>query len=117
RIVLERSGPQGLERLFLDPKSGFPVKVDRIEPHYLFGQVHAEFVYETWQRMGAATVPVAFRLVDGEKDVERVIAKASLAPMDSAPRLALPATAAPMAFAPPGFLRPVSPDTIRVGPK
>ena len=91
------------------------MKVDRVEPHYLWGQVHVEFVYETWQQMGDATLPVAFRLVDGDTKIERVLGPSALAPADSAPRFALPPNAAPMGYPLPGFLRALPPDTIRVG--
>ena len=47
RIVLTRRGERGVERLFVDPKSGYPTKLDRTEPHYLWGQQHVEYVYST----------------------------------------------------------------------
>lgn len=116
RTVLARNGLHGLERLYVDAKTGFPVKVERMEPHYLWGQVKVEFLYVTWQRWGRATLPATYRLVEGEKQVERVTGPTRLMPVDSAPRLALP-HAAPMGFALPAFLEPSPPDTVRVGPR
>ena len=72
RLVLSRTAARGPERLFIDEKSGFPVKLDRDEPHYLWGQNHVEYVYSTWQRVGDAAFPgVSFRVVDGQTNVER----------------------------------------------
>lgn len=115
RTVLERRGAQGGERLYLDPKSGYPVKLDRTEANYLWGQVHVEFVWSTWERVGAAHLPgAAFRMEDGETDVARAFGVRRLVPRDSAPSLALPAREAPMAMAVAGFLAPSKPDTTRV---
>ena len=115
RIVLTRRGARGTERLFLDPKSGYPTKLDRVEPHYLWGQVHVEFVYSTWQRVGSAHLPGgSFRVEDGLTTITRTFGKTRFVPRDSAPSLTLPARDAPMAFARPVFLRPTRPDTVRV---
>lgn len=117
RIVLGREGARGHERLYLDPKSGYPVKLDRVEPHYLWGQVHVEFVYSTWQRAGSAHLPGgSFRLEDGTVMVTRTLGDRRLVPRDSAPSLSLPSRDRPMAFAPAAFLSPEAPDTIRVSP-
>ena len=115
RVVLSRAGPRGVERLFLDPKSGYPTKLDRVEPHYLWGQIHAEFVYSTWQRVGDAHLPGgAFRMEDGVTVIARTFGARRFVPRDSAPALGLPPRAGPMAIAPPSFLMPTRPDTIRV---
>jgi len=115
RIVLARRGLEGPERLYLDPKSGYPVKLDRIEPDYLWGQVHVEFVWSTWQRVGDAHLPGgAFRVVDGETQIARAFGVRRLVARDSAPPLALPPRDAPMTPAPPAFLVPRRPDTTRV---
>ena len=115
RLVLSRRGARGLERLFLDPKSGYPVKLDRVDPHYLWGQVHVEFVYSTWQRVGNMHVPgAAFRVVDGVTDLARTFGVRRLVRRDSAPSLVLPAHSDEMAIALPVFLQPTKPDTIRV---
>ncbi len=116
RIVLRRPGLLGPERLFLDPKSGYPTKLDRVEPHYLWGQVHVEFVYSTWQRVGEAHLPGAsFRVEDGETAVARTFGARRFVPRDSAPSLRLPARTA-MAIAPLDFLQQTRPDTVRVSP-
>ena len=117
RVVLSRDGPRGRERLYLDPKSGYPVKLDRFEPHYLWGQVHVEFVYSTWQREGDAHLPGGtFRLEDGATMVTRTFGERRLVPRDSAPSLMLPAREHRMAFAAAAFLAPGNPDTVRVTP-
>ena len=117
RVVLTRRGPAGSERLFLDPKSGYPTKLDRVEPHYLWGQVHVEFVYSTWERTGDAHLPgAAFRVEDGATVIARTFGDRRFVPHDSAPRLDLPTRGGPMAMAAPVFLRPRKPDTVRVSP-
>jgi hypothetical protein len=116
RLVLQRRGARGTERLFIDEKSGFPVKLERDEPHYLWGQNRVEYVYSTWQRVGDAAFPgVSFRLVDGRTNVERNLSSISLVSPDSAPRLAVPESTREMGFAVEPFLRPLNPDTIRLG--
>ncbi len=73
RAVLVRSGGEyGEEKLFLDPKTGFPVKLEVVEPHYLWGQVRVEYVFQYWTRAGEAQVCVgSARLVDGFKEFTR----------------------------------------------
>jgi hypothetical protein len=115
RLVLSRAGPRGEERLFLNQHNHIPVKLERTEPHYLWGQVHVDYVYSTWQRLDDAYVPgVSHRIVDGRTTIERVFGSIKLLPHDSAPALALPAAAAPMGYPVPAFLTPSAPDTIRV---
>jgi hypothetical protein len=117
RLVLSRRGPLGEERLFIDPKSWYPVKLDRVEPHYLWGAVHVEYLYSTWQRDGALRWPASsFRVVDGSTDVTRTYSAVRLVPPDSAPPLRLLAQAAAMEIAQPAWLAPTNPDTVRVGP-
>jgi hypothetical protein len=115
RAVLVRHGLRGEERLFIDEKSGYPVKLDRIEPHYLWGQVRTEFLYSTWQLVDGVHLPgAAFRIDDGVPAISRVFATMQLAPRDSV-ALRLPAGGA-MGFALAQFLVPSNPDTIRVSP-
>ncbi len=115
RIVLSRRGARGPERLFIDPKSGYPTKLDRVEPHYLWGQIHVEFVYSTWQRVGDAHLPGgSFRLEDGATAVTRTFGARRLVARDSAPSLTIPAHERAMAMAKPAFLVPSTPDTVRV---
>jgi hypothetical protein len=116
RLVLSRRGAQGEERLFIDPKSGFPAKLDRDEPDYLWGTVHVEYVYSTWQSDGRLRWPASsFRVVDGSTDVTRTYGTTRLVSHDSAPPLSLPARTEPMELAPQAFLVPTNPDTVRVG--
>jgi hypothetical protein len=115
RLVLQRLGVYGPERLYLDEKSGMPVKLDREEPHYLWGQVRSEFVYQTWTSIAELTRPGAvFHLVDGAVEMERVDGSFTLVPADSAPSLAMAPTA-PMRAELPGFLQALPVDTQRVG--
>jgi len=115
RIVLSRRGGQGEERLFIDPKSGYPVKLDRVESDYLWGTVHVEYVYSTWQSDGLLRWPASsFRVVDGSTDVTRTYGTTRLVARDSAPSLVVPAASAPMAYALPAWLTPTTPDTVRV---
>jgi hypothetical protein len=117
RLVLVHPGTIGDERLYVDPKTGYPVAYMRTESHYLWGQIAAEYVYSTWTTVGDAHLPgVAFRLVDGTPTITRTFGDIALVPRDSAPSLALPRAAAPMQPATAGFLAPVAPDTIRVSP-
>jgi hypothetical protein len=124
RIVLTRSGVYGPEELYIDPKSGFVTKLDRIEPHYLWGQVHVEYVYTTWLLYGDAgfgagdvLMPTtATRVVDGEDEITRTLDAVSRIPRDSAPPLAMPAVTTPPTVEIPGFLRPAPLDTVRLGP-
>jgi hypothetical protein len=115
RLVLSRTGPRGEERLFISEQSHIPIKLERTEPHYLWGQVRVEYVYSTWQRLDDAYVPgVSFRMVDGRTTIERVFGSMTLPPVDSAPALAVPSRAAPMRYPLTAFLEPSAPDTIRV---
>ncbi|HEY9428813.1 MAG TPA: hypothetical protein VIR34_16760, partial [Gemmatimonadaceae bacterium] len=115
RTVIERRGVYGPERLYVDPESGLPVKLDRGEPDYLWGQLHVEYQYQTWVYGDGALRPGAvFRLVDGALATERIERSFDLVPADSAPSLDVPA-ADPMAVALPAFLQPTPPDTVRAG--
>ncbi|HSB56163.1 MAG TPA: hypothetical protein VLD58_17500 [Gemmatimonadales bacterium] len=115
RLVLGREGRFGHERLLLDPKSGFPVVLERTERHYLWGQVSVVYLYSTWTLADGASYPGAiFRQVDGATEVTRTIANFALVPADSAPALRVP-DAPSMPLALPLFLQPTNPDTVRVG--
>jgi hypothetical protein len=70
RMVLSR-GIAG-ERFYLEARTGLPIKYERIEPHVLWGQVHAEYVYATWWQAGPVMLPiVAVRYVDGVEEFRR----------------------------------------------
>jgi glyoxylase-like metal-dependent hydrolase (beta-lactamase superfamily II) len=118
RLVLSRGSGAGEERLWLDPESGLPVKLDRREPHYLWGDVRVEYVWSTWMEQDGAMMPMtSFRVVDGETIVTRTVGDLALLPRDSAPRLALPADAPSMTAAADPFLQATPTDTVRVGPQ
>jgi len=115
RIVLERTGPYGRERLALDPKTHLPVSLEREEPHYLWGQVSVAYVYSNWDRSaGIAVATSSFRMVDGAAEVSRTVAASNAMSSDSAPSLALPEDRPAMAPLPPSFLRPTPPDSVRI---
>jgi hypothetical protein len=117
RMALGRRGPFGPERLLLDPKTGYPVALTRVEPHYLWGQERVEYVYSTWIEMDRVAYPGAtFRLTDGAADISRSVTRVAVTRRDSAPSLAMADTTAPMTPTVPVFLTPAPPDTIRVGP-
>jgi hypothetical protein len=94
--VLQR----GDEKLYLTQSDAVPIKLERVEPHYLFGQVRAEYIWNTWWvvRGGGLYPFAAFRQFDGVtyERVGVVQGAMQLVPADSAPRLAPPAVA-PMA--------------------
>ncbi len=115
RIVLARTGPFGEERLFLHEGTGYPLRVERTEPHYLFGQVEAAYLYLTWFD---PTLPwTAVRTIDGAPELERSYAgRGTLVPRDSAPSLAVGTDLPDMTAAIPTFLAPTPPDTVGIGP-
>lgn len=112
RIVLGRGTPDGVERLYVDPKTGVPTKLERRESHYLWGDVNAEFLWSIWTPVkgSRALAPqFAFRLVDGETDEQRVMSRYAMVPRDSAGVLAIPGDAIPAPA-----LVSSNPDTVRV---
>jgi hypothetical protein len=117
RIVLQRTGPYGLERLALDPKTALPVLLEREEPHYLWGQTVVDYVYTNWRIEGPFAYPgTSFRMVDGVAEVSRTVDEAELAVADSTPALTLPDSEIVMPPSVPAFLEPTPPDTVRVSP-
>lgn len=115
RIVLERKTPQGPERLLLDPKSGFPVKLDMVEPHYLWGQRHLEFIWSTWILAGGIALPgSAFRVADNEVETSQTIGAVDFLAGDKAPTLRPLASPAEQPPDLPLFLRPIPPKTVQV---
>jgi len=118
RTVLSRAGEYGEERLFIDAKTGFPVKLDREEPHYLWGQVHVEYVYSIWEERGGTTLPVASaRVVDGFKEITRTTGNFELVDRTQAPELSLPAGADVAGTTMPMFLQPLPPKKAEVTPR
>jgi hypothetical protein len=118
RLVIERHGIFGPERLYLDPKTGFVVKLDRDEPQYLWGQQHVEYVYTSWLRFSGPAMPTtSARLVDGDEELVRQVVSAQWVRRDSVPRLTGLDSAAVATVTLPGFLRPAPIDTVRLGPR
>jgi hypothetical protein len=115
RTVLERQGTFGPERLYLDPKTRFPVKVDRDEPHYLWGQQRVEYVYMSWLRYGGTLMPVtSAKLVDGDEELLREVSGAHAVPADPSLQLARADLQARSAVTMPVFMRPAPIDTLRL---
>jgi hypothetical protein len=117
RTVLARTTPGGEERLYIDAKTGFPVKLERMEPHYLWGARRIEYVYTTYQHAGSsrAVLPIAsFRIADGQVEIARQYGTVALAPRAGSPSVAIPDTALTVARDLAGFLQPSAPDTVRV---
>ena len=119
RIVLERNGT----KLYVSEFDATPVKFERIEPHYLWGQVRAEYVWSTWWGVsGGGYFPYAtFRVFDGSVyeriGVLSVAGSANgalaLVSRDSAPRLNVSQSVSPAARPP---ILPTNPDTVRIAP-
>ena len=79
RWVFERTGSNGKERLFIDPKTNFPVKLDFDLLSSLWGQQHIEIVYSNWTFIDGSFFPVsAFRIEDGETMIYRTVGKSNL---------------------------------------
>jgi hypothetical protein len=105
----------GDERLYITESDGTPIKLEREEPHYLFGQVRAEYLWTTWWGVkGGGRYPVAsFLLYDGEVYHRQAtgLGSAAIVSRDSIPKLTPPATTTPP---PPAFTMTADPDTVRV---
>ena len=110
RTVIARRTESGEERLYIDTKTAFPVKLDRRDRDMLLGDVHAEYLWMIWAPAGDAVAPqYTYRIVDGEIDHERIVQRFTMVPRDSAARLDIAADAAPI----PSRTTP-PPDTVRV---
>ncbi len=112
RIVLTRGRGADEERLFVDPRTGFPVKLERRELHALWGDVLAEYVWSIWTPVvGTRSLApqFAFRLVDGEVHTQRRFGQQTVLPADSLSLFEFPPTTAPLVERPPAV-----PDTVRV---
>jgi hypothetical protein len=117
RTVLVRAGEYGEERLFIDPKTGFPVKLDREEPHYLWGQVRVEYIYSIWEEHGGTTLATASaRVVNGFKEITRTIGDFEFVDRTKAPELSLPLGGDVAGNATPLFLQPLPPKKVEVTP-
>ena len=114
RVVLERTTGHGPERLYLDPESALPVKLDREEgpaaSRSIWGPTHVEFVYQTWIAVGDRSVPAAsFRVVDGMVATSRTVGEAGVVARADAPEVAM-AEDTPLPPSP----FDAAPDTVRV---
>jgi hypothetical protein len=118
RMILARSTPDGEQRLFLDPKSGFPVKLDFEEPHYLWGQRHVEYVYTTWTLTGGIMISSAnFRLTDGAIEISQTIGDLDTVERAAAQLPSFPEGSGQKADGWPRYLQPIDPTVTQVGPK
>jgi len=115
RLVLARKVEDGEQRLFLDEKTGFPVKLEYTEAHYLWGQRKIEYVFSVWQQSGAIFTPNAsFRVADGETEDSRTVGTVEVLASENAPALAMPEVPKQVVDKTPMFLRPLPPKTIDV---
>ncbi|HEY0349359.1 MAG TPA: hypothetical protein VGC60_14505 [Pyrinomonadaceae bacterium] len=118
RIVISRRTSEGELRLFIDPKTGFPVKLDLQEKHYLWGQRHIEYVYTNWTQSGGVMVPgSSFLLADGKTEISETIGEVETVPVSTAPSLSLPEAPAQSGDSLPLFLQAIDPKVVPVGPK
>jgi len=115
RTVLARSTPDGEQRLYLDPESGFPVKLDYTEPHYLWGQRHIEYVWSTWVLKDGVMLPgSAFRIADGEVELSQTVGDIEFMARDRAAALEPPQAPAQAPATLPLFLQPLPPQTTSI---
>ncbi|MCW3118249.1 MAG: hypothetical protein JWM28_2331 [Chitinophagaceae bacterium] len=78
RIVFERSTASNTERLLIDLKTFFPVKLDYQVLSSLWGQQHIEIVYSNWTLTDGAFYPASsFRIEDGETMSYRTLGRSS----------------------------------------
>lgn len=117
RDIIIRETPGGPERLFIDQKTGFPIKLDKVEPHYLWGQVHVEYLYSGWIQLGSSFIPFSpIKLVDGEAELYQTFGKTEFLEVGQAPSMNIPETKGPRPPARnPGVITSPQPDTIRIG--
>jgi hypothetical protein len=118
RVVLARATRDGEQRLFLDPKTGFPVKLDLEENHYLWGQRRIEYLYSNWTLSGGLMVAgSSFRLADGHIEISQTTGEVQTIAKDAAPPMSLPEGTAQTPGTLSLFLQPIDPKTEQVGPK
>jgi hypothetical protein len=115
RLVLTRQTDEGEQRLFLDEKTRFPVMLEMVEPHYLWGQRQVEYVYSVWTMLGGSLcVPgSSFRLADGEIEMSETLASAELVDRKNAPELKVPAVEGKPENLP-LYLRPSTPAAVQL---
>lgn len=117
RTVLERPGPFGSDRLYLDRDSGFPVKLGRMVPHATWGQRSVEYLWSTWIAVadGSYFPSASFRMADGRVDRERTVGRVEVVALDEVTLPELPD--APAMSTDPWLTAWSSdpPDTVRIG--
>jgi hypothetical protein len=112
RTVLTRNGAYGPERLFIGSQTGIPIKLERREPHTLWGDVLVEYSWSIWTPVKgtrALAPQFAFRMADGEVEHQRSFAEFTIVPRDSAVRISIPENGVSPARAVAAL-----PDTVRV---
>jgi hypothetical protein len=116
RVVLARNTQDGEHRLFLDEKTGFPVKLDLEESHYLWGQRHVEYVYSTWIEQNSIQMSgSSFRVADGDVELSETLGSFELmAASDTASLLEMPPPPAGPVPDQPAFLTPETPKVEQV---
>lgn len=118
RTVLTRTTPDGDLRLFVDSKTGFPVKLDLLERHYLWGQRQIEYLYTNWtQGAGVMFRGSSFRLADGKIEISQTVGTVEVVDSSAAPALLLPKEPVRSADTLPVFLQAIDPEVEQVGPK
>ena len=91
------------------------MKLDLVEPHYLWGQRHIEYIWSTWiLRNGVAVPGSAFRLADGATEMSETVGMMELIARTAAPPLDPPGAPAEAPSDLPMFLRPFPPETVRI---
>ena len=117
RDVLARTTAKGEERLYLDPKTGYPVMLEREEPHYLWGQQRIRYVYSVWQQFGQFFTPTStFRMADDEVETSRTIGSFEVVAAGASPSMVVPDAPKEAVDPMPIFLRPYPPKVLDVSP-
>jgi hypothetical protein len=115
--VLIQLTPEGEQRLVLDVKTGFPVKLEFVESHYLWGQRKIEYVYSNWTAVaGVMVAGSSFRLADGQIETSQTLGEVDLITRADAPALTLPAQPERSPDTPPGFVQALDVTITQVGP-
>src|SRR2546429_10000358 len=84
RIVLARTTVDGEQRLFVDSKTGFPIKLDLLDKHYLWGERHIEYLYSNWTLKDGGMIPgLSFRISDCGTKISQSVGKVDLYHRDS----------------------------------
>jgi hypothetical protein len=121
RVLLTRTGRFGTDTLYLDERTGLPIRLARMEPHYFLGPTQVAYVYASWFDVGrGALYPISItRFVDGHVNESRYAdpfnGGETLVATDSVPPIAVPDTALTLPVEPQHRLLANPPDTVGVG--